>query len=81
VNYIRGLGTPQELDVRLDGVLLKRFEIGGKAPGRPAPASYAGNIFGAAEWENYALYGDSSLKLRFQAKAGPRVLGVRSCAT
>jgi mono/diheme cytochrome c family protein len=76
VNYIRGLGTPQELDVRLDGVLLKRFAIGGKAPGRPAPASYAGNIFGDAEWENYSLYADSNLKLRFQAKAGPRVLGV-----
>ena len=76
VNYIRGLGTPQELDVRVDGVLLKRFAIGGKAPGRPAPASYAGNIFGDAEWENYALYADSNLTLRFQAKAGPRVLGV-----
>jgi mono/diheme cytochrome c family protein len=76
VNYIRGLGTPQELDVRLDGVLLKRFAIGGKAPGRPAPASYAGNIFGDPEWENYALYADSNLTLRFQAKAGPRVLGV-----
>ena len=76
VNYIRGLGTPQELDVRLDGVLLKRFAIGGKAPGRPAPASYAGNIFGDAEWENYSLYADSDLKLRFQATAGPRVVGV-----
>jgi mono/diheme cytochrome c family protein len=76
VNYIRGLGTPQELDVRLDGVLLKRFAIGGTAPGRPAPASYAGNIFGDAAWENYSLYADSNLKLRFQAKAGPRVLGV-----
>ena len=76
VNYIRGLGAPQELDVRLDGALLKRFEIGGKAPGRPAPASYAGNIFGDAEWENYSLYADSDLTLRFQAKAGPRVVGV-----
>jgi hypothetical protein len=76
VNYIRGLGTPQELDVRLDGVLLKRFAIGGKAPGRPAPASYAGNIFGDAAWENYALYADSDLTLRFQAKAGPRGVGV-----
>ena len=76
MNYIRGLGTRQELEVRLDGVLLKRFAIGGEEPGRPAPASYAGNIFGDAEWENYALYADSGLKLRFPAKAGPRVLGV-----
>ena len=76
VNYIRGLGSRQDLDVRLDGVLLKRFSIGGEAPGRPAPASYAGNIFGDPEWENYALYADSALEVRFQASAGPRVVGV-----
>jgi mono/diheme cytochrome c family protein len=76
VNYIRGLGTRQELDVRLDGVLIKRFAIGGETPGRPAPASYAGNIFGDPAWENYALYADSGLEVRFRAKAGPRVIGV-----
>ena len=76
VNYIRGLGTRQELEVRLDGVLLKRFAIGGEKPGRPAPASYAGNIFGDPEWEHYALYADSGLTVRFPAKAGRRVVGV-----
>ena len=76
VNYIRGLGTRQELDLRLDSALLKRFAIGGEAPGRPSPASYAGNIFGDSEWEQYALYADSGLELRFRAQAGPRVLGV-----
>jgi mono/diheme cytochrome c family protein len=76
VNYIRGLGTRQELDVRLDGVLLKRFVIGGENRGRPAPASYAGNIFGDPAWENHALYADSDLKLRVAATAGTHVLGV-----
>jgi hypothetical protein len=76
VNYVRGLGTRQQLEVRLDGVLLKRFAIGGEGPGRPAPASYAGNIFGDPEWEKYALYADSGLTLRVRAKAGPGVIGV-----
>ena len=53
VDYIRGLGTHQELDVRLDGMLVKRFSIGGEKPGRPAPASYGGNIFGDPAWEKY----------------------------
>ena len=38
-----GMGWPQQLDVRVDGRLLKRFTIGGNAPGRPAAASYAGD--------------------------------------
>ena len=56
--------------MRLDGALLKRFAIGGEKPGRPAPASFAGNIFGDPEWENYVLYADAGLTLRVAAKAG-----------
>ena len=76
VNYIRGIGTRQELDVRLDGVLLKRFVVGGENLGQPAPASYAGNIFGDPAWENYALYADADFKLRVAPTAGTHVLGV-----
>ena len=76
VNYIRGLGTRQELDVRLDGTRLKRFSVGGEGTGRPAPASYAGNIFGDPAWEQYALYADNGLTLRVPIKAGPRTIGV-----
>ena len=77
VDYVRGLGTRQELDVRLDGVLVKRFAFGGDQPlvTRP-PASYAGNIFGDPEWEEYALFADADLEVRFPAQAGPRVVGV-----
>ena len=42
-DYIMGMGWPQQVDVRVDGRLLKRFTIGGNAPGRPAAASYAGD--------------------------------------
>jgi len=42
-DYLKGMGWAQQLDVRLDGKLLKRFSVGGKAVGRPAAASYAGD--------------------------------------
>ena len=32
-DYIKGMGWPQQLDVRLDGKLLKRFTVGGEATG------------------------------------------------
>ena len=38
-DYIKGMGWPQQLDVRLDGRLLKRFTVGGDAKGRPAASS------------------------------------------
>ena len=34
-DYLMGMGWPQQLDVRLDGKLIKRFVVGGKAPGTP----------------------------------------------
>ena len=76
-----GMGWPQQLDVRLDGKLLKRFIVGGKAPGTPAAASYAGDgepgFAGAPEWETYMqLTGDAGLEVRVPVTAGPRVVGV-----
>jgi mono/diheme cytochrome c family protein len=80
-DYIMGMGWPQQLDVRLDGALLKRFTVGGKAPGTPAAASYAGDgepgFAGAPEWETYMqLTGDADLEVRVPVSAGPRVVGV-----
>ena len=75
VNYVRGLGTRHELQVRLDGALVQTFIFGGEEPeGVQAPASYAGNQFGDPAWEEYMLFADSNLRLRFQAKAGPHVV-------
>src|SRR5262249_56238983 len=42
-DYIKGMGWAQQLDVRLDSKLLKRFTVGGGAAGRPAASSYAGD--------------------------------------
>ncbi len=80
-DYIMGMGWPQQLDVRLDGKLLQRFTVGGKAPGRPAAASYAGDgepgFAGAPEWERYMqIAGDAGLEVRVPVEAGPRVVGV-----
>lgn len=80
-DYIMGMGWPQQLDVRLDGRLLKRFTVGGSAPGRPAAASYAGDgepgFAGAPEWETYMQTGgDAGLEIRVPISAGPRTIGV-----
>jgi hypothetical protein len=80
-DYIMGMGWPQQLDVRLDGKLLKRFTVGGEGKGRPAAASYAGDgepgFAGDPEWEAYMQTGgDAGLDVRVRVEAGPRVVGV-----
>jgi hypothetical protein len=80
-DYIMGMGWPQQLDVRVDGRLVKRFTVGGQAQGRPAAASYAGDgepgFAGAPEWEEYMqIGGDRDLEVRVPVAAGPRVVGV-----
>jgi mono/diheme cytochrome c family protein len=80
-DYIMGMGWPQQLDIRLDGRLLKRFTVGGGAKGRPAGASYAGDgepgYAGDPEWEKYMqVGGDADLQIRVPIAAGPRTVGV-----
>ena len=77
VNYVRGMGFRHELQVRLDGVLVRTFTFGGEEPeGLQAPASYGGNQFGDPEWEEYMLFADANMRVRFEAPAGPHVVGV-----
>ena len=80
-DYLKGMGWPQKLDVRLDGKLLKRFTVGGQGKGRPAAASYAGDgepgFAGDDSWEKYMqIEGDAGLEIRIPVRAGPRVVGV-----
>src|SRR5438093_3013426 len=80
-DYIKGMGWPQQLDVRLDGKLLKRFTVGGGATGRPAASSYAGDgepgFAGDDTWEKYMqIGGDAGLEVRVPISAGPHVVGV-----
>ena len=80
-DYLKGMGWPQQVDIRLDGKLLKRFTVGGAGKGRPAAASYAGDgepgFAGDPEWETYMqLTGDAGLEVAIPVQAGSRVVGV-----
>src|SRR5204862_2588595 len=44
--YIIGMGEPHQIDIRLDGALIKRFEVGGKTFAMTMPESFAGNTQG-----------------------------------
>lgn len=77
VNYIRGMGSRHEIEIRFDTKLIATFQVGGEEPDvLQAPASYGGNQFGDREWEDYMLFADSNLRLRFDAEAGPHIVGV-----
>jgi len=80
-DYLMGMGWEQQLDLRVDGKLVQRFRVGGKAQGRPAASSYAGDgepgFAGDPEWEEYMqIGGDAHLTVRVPMKAGPRNVGV-----
>jgi hypothetical protein len=80
-DYLKGMGWPQQLDVRLDGKLIKRFSVGGKATGRPAAASFAGDgepgFAGDDSWEKYMqVGGDAGLEIQVPVSAGPHTVGV-----
>src|SRR5262249_46006094 len=78
-DYLKGMGWPQRLDVRLDGKLLKRFSVGGEAKGRPAAASYEGDgepgFAGDDSWEKYMqIGGDAGLEVRVPVEAGAHLV-------
>jgi len=74
--YLIGMGEPHQIDLRLDGALLKRFTIGGEGRGMTAPESFAGNTQGDPEWELYMHTADAGLEVRVPVKAGARDVGV-----
>lgn len=78
-DYLKGMGWAQQLDIRLDGKLLKRFSVGGQAKGRAAAASYAGDgepgFAGDPSWETYMqLTGDAGLNVKLPVQAGSHVV-------
>jgi hypothetical protein len=74
--YLIGMGEPHQIDVRLDGVLIKRFTVGGEGKGMTAPESFAGNTQGDPGWEVYMHTADAGLEVRVPVKAGTREVGV-----
>src|SRR2546425_10759291 len=74
--YIMGMGEPHQIDIRLDGALIKRFEVGGKAKGMTNPESFAGNTQGDPEFEEYMHTADAGLEVRVPVKSGDHEVGV-----
>ncbi len=75
-DYILGMGTPHQLDVRIDGALVKRLTVGGEARGRPAPTTFTIAEPGDPEWERYLHEADDDLEVRVSVQAGPRLVSV-----
>ena len=69
-DYIIGMRTPQQLDVRLDGALIKRFTVGGGAKGTPGPLTWNGEIVGDTEYELYMHDADAGLEVQTRVTAG-----------
>ena len=81
--YVRGLGQPHQLDVRLDDARLGAFTVGRAwEDGERPPMGYAGkfdqvydsNSFPA--WEAYALNADKGLEVRATVTGGRHVVGI-----
>ncbi len=67
-NQIRGLGEPNQIEVRLDRARIKAFTVGGDGPRDPWSA------VPSASW--YEQSADDGLEVRLTVKAGTRVIGV-----
>lgn len=75
-DYIIGMGHPQQLDVRIDGVRIKRFSVGGEGQGIPGPLTWNGEIVGDTAWELYMHAADANLEVRTAVSAGPHLVSV-----
>jgi hypothetical protein len=75
-DYIVGLGEAHQIDIRLDGVRLQRFTVGGEAKGMTTPESFAGNTQGSPEFEEYMHTADANLEVRVPVTAGVHTVGV-----
>jgi hypothetical protein len=74
--YIVGMGEPHQIDIRLDGVRIKRFTVGGEAKGTTMPETFAGNTQGSPEFEAYMHTADAGLEARIPVKAGAHEVSV-----
>ena len=75
-DYVRGMGRRNLLDLRIDGALVRRFTVGGEAPGTPAPTTWSPAEAGDPEWERYVRESAAHLEVRVPVDAGPHVVGV-----
>jgi hypothetical protein len=81
--YIVNLEEAHDLDVRLDGLRIARFRVGGEAKGKPSPVSFSGTFMAAGgggyptqDWDDYMTSADAGLNLRLAVRAGAHTVGV-----
>ncbi len=76
VDFVRGYDQLHEMELSLDGSHLQSFTFGGDAPGTPAPYSYAGNIRGSDDWEEFMMaFAEEGFEVQLEVQAGPRTIG------
>jgi hypothetical protein len=76
-DYLIGMGEPHQIDIRLDGVRLKRISVGGEGKGMTAPENFAGNTQGGPEWEAYMHSADAGLEANdVPVMAGEHQVGI-----
>ncbi len=77
-DYVVGMGTEQQIEVRLDGSLVRRFTVGGAdRVGYPSAYTFFGTIRGDPAWEQYvSIDADADLEVMVPATAGEHVVGV-----
>ena len=77
-NYIRGLGEPHQVDIRLDGARLKLITVGGEHKGKSGPIyTFVNKDYkGDPDQEKYEFGADLGLEVRFEVSAGPHLVGV-----
>ncbi|MGY8815366.1 MAG: DUF1592 domain-containing protein [Gammaproteobacteria bacterium] len=78
--WIRGmLEQSHPMEIRIDGELIKRFEVGGQSKGLTGPihSRIGGTDYRFEEEQmQYEFYGDADLHARFPAKAGNHLIQV-----
>jgi hypothetical protein len=81
--YVVNLEERHDLDVRLDGMRVQRFRVGGVKAGKPAPVSFSGTFMSAGglgfptqEWDEYRTAADANLTLTLDVTAGIHTVGV-----
>jgi len=76
VDFVRGYDQQHTMEVSLDGQLIDAMSFGGDAPGTPAPYSFAGNIRGSDDWEEFMMgFAEEGFEFVIPVKAGPHVIG------
>ena len=75
-DVVVGLGSPHEVEIRVDGERILSSVVGGEETDGAPPAGFVGDIFGSPAWEEYVRNVDAGLEVRLPARAGWRLVTV-----